>query len=87
MAICFIGNSIIDFISHVENEENIAHGTKGEMEIISSKKAKELINNLKNKSIIAGGSSNNSACGLSLLDENVRFIGISVEPGALRIDL
>ena len=24
MAICFIGNSIIDFISHVENEENIA---------------------------------------------------------------
>ena len=75
MAICFIGNSIIDFISHVENEENIAHGTKGEMEIISSEKAKELINNLKNKSIIAGGSSNNSACGLSLLDENVRFIG------------
>ena len=49
MAICFIGNSIIDFISHVENEENIAHGTKGEMEIISSKKAKELINNLKTK--------------------------------------
>ncbi|MDG2187122.1 MAG: adenosine kinase [Hyphomicrobiales bacterium] len=75
MTLCFIGNSIIDIIKPINSLEKIAGSVSGEMKVISSKEANNLIKSLKNVSVIAGGSANNSACGLSLLNEDVRFIG------------
>tara|TARA_B100001121_G_C18621055_1_gene589337 strand:+ start:140 stop:1138 length:999 start_codon:yes stop_codon:yes gene_type:complete len=75
MNVLFIGNAIIDVISHVDEMDQVDPNLIGKMQIVSHS---EIINKIKlipNKKILSGGSSNNSACGLSMLDEKVYFIG------------
>jgi len=48
---------------------------KGKMKIISLTDAEKLQLHVSDKNIIIGGSANNSACGLSIMDEEVCFIG------------
>ena len=71
----FIGNAIVDIISHINYEELLHPGDKGKMKIISLTDAEKLQLHLSDKNIIIGGSANNSACGLSIMDEDVCFIG------------
>ena len=71
----FIGNAIVDLISHINYEELLHPGDKGKMKIISLTDAEKLQLHLSDKNIIIGGSANNSACGLSIMDEDVCFIG------------
>jgi sugar/nucleoside kinase (ribokinase family) len=71
----FIGNAIVDLISHINYEKLLHPDDKGKMKIISLTDAEKLQLHVSDKNIIIGGSANNSACGLSIMDEEVCFIG------------
>ncbi len=71
----FIGNAIVDLISHINYEKLLYPDDKGKMKIISLTDAEKLQLHVSDKNIIIGGSANNSACGLSIMDEEVCFIG------------
>ena len=71
----FIGNAIVDLISHINYEKLLHPDDKGKMKIISFADAEKLQLHVSDKNIIIGGSANNSACGLSIMDEEVCFIG------------
>ncbi len=71
----FIGNAIVDVISHINYEKLLHPDDKGKMKIISLTDAAKLQLHVSDKNIIIGGSANNSACGLSIMDEEVCFIG------------
>jgi len=71
----FIGNAIVDLISHINYEKLLYPDDKGKMKIISLTDAEKLQLHVSDKNIIIGGSANNSACGLSIMDEDVCFIG------------
>ncbi len=71
----FIGNAIVDVISHINYEKLLHPDDKGKMKIISLSDAEKLQLHVSDKNIIIGGSANNSACGLSIMDEEVCFIG------------
>ncbi len=71
----FIGNAIVDLISHINYEKLLHPDDKGKMKIITLKDAERLQLQVSNKIIIIGGSANNSACGLSIMDEEVCFVG------------
>ena len=71
----FIGNAIVDLISHINYEKLLYPDDKGKMKIISLTDAEKLQLHASDKNIIIGGSANNSACGLSIMDEDVCFIG------------
>ena len=70
-----IGNAIVDLISHINYEKLLYPDDKGKMKIISLTDAEKLQLHVSDKNIIIGGSANNSACGLSIMDEEVCFIG------------
>ena len=71
----FIGNAIVDLISHINYGKLLYPDDKGKMKIISLTDAEKLQLHVSDKNIIIGGSANNSACGLSIMDEDVCFIG------------
>ena len=71
----FVGNAIVDLISHINYEKLLHPDDKGKMKIISFADAEKLQLHVSDKNIIIGGSANNSACGLSIMDEEVCFIG------------
>lgn len=71
----FIGNAIVDLISHINYEKLLHPDDKGKMKIITLKDAERLQLQVTDKNIIIGGSANNSACGLSFMDEEVCFVG------------
>ena len=75
MNVLFIGNAIIDVISHLDEIDQIDPNFIGKMQIVSQNEINDKIKLLSNKKIVPGGSANNSACGLSMLDEEVCFIG------------
>ena len=75
MNVLFIGNAIIDVISHLDEINQVDPNFIGKMQIVSQKEINDKIKLLSNKKIVPGGSANNSACGLSMLEEEVCFIG------------
>ena len=75
MNVLFIGNAIIDIISHVEEMGHIDPNLIGKMQIVSQNEINNNIKLISNKKILSGGSANNSACGLSMLEEDVCFVG------------
>ena len=75
MNVLFIGNAIIDVISHLDEIEQVDPNFIGKMQIVSQNEINYKIKLLSNKKIVPGGSANNSACGLSMLEEEVSFIG------------
>ena len=75
MNVLFIGNAIIDVISHTDGIDQVDPDFIGKMQIVSQNEINYKIKLLSNKKIVPGGSANNSACGLSMLDEEVCFIG------------
>ena len=75
MNVLFIGNAIIDVISHLDEIDQVDPNFIGKMQIVSQNEINYKIKLLSNKKIVPGGSANNSACGLSMLEEEVSFIG------------
>jgi len=75
MNVLFIGNAIIDVISHLDEIDQVDPNFIGKMQIVSQNEINNKIKLLSNKKIVPGGSANNSACGLSMLEEEVCFIG------------
>ena len=75
MNVLFIGNAIIDVISHLDEIDQVDPNFIGKMQIVSQKEINDKIKALSNKKIVPGGSANNSACGLAMLEEEVSFIG------------
>ena len=75
MNVLFIGNAIIDVISHTDEIDQVDPDFIGKMQIVSQNEINYKIKLLSNKKIVPGGSANNSACGLSMLEEEVSFIG------------
>ena len=75
MNVLFIGNAIIDVISHLDEIDQVDPNFIGKMQIVSQKEINDKIKALSNKKIVPGGSANNSACGLAMLEEEVCFIG------------
>lgn len=75
MNVLFIGNAIIDVISHLNKMDQVDPDLIGKMQIISHDEINDKIKLIPNKKILSGGSANNSACGLSMLEEEVCFIG------------
>jgi len=75
MSVLFIGNAIIDVISHLDEIDQIDPNFIGKMQIVSQNEINDKIKLVSNKKILPGGSANNSACGLSMLEEKVCFIG------------
>lgn len=71
----FIGNAIVDLISHINYDKLLHPDDKGKMKIITLTDANNLQLQASDQNIIIGGSANNSACGLSIMDEEVRFVG------------
>ena len=75
MNVIFIGNAIIDVISHLDKIDQVDPSFIGKMQIVSQNEINNRIKLVSNRKIIPGGSANNSACGLSMLEEEVCFIG------------
>ena len=75
MSVLFIGNAIIDVISRLDEIDQVDQNFIGKMQIVSQNEINDKIKLLSNKKIVPGGSANNSACGLSMLEEEVCFIG------------
>jgi len=71
----FIGNAIVDLISHINYDKLLHPDTKGKMKIITLTDANKLQLQVSEQNLIIGGSANNSACGLSIMDEEVCFVG------------
>ena len=74
--ITFLGNAIVDIIAttsdKILSELNIP---KGGMQLVDSKTADKLINNIKESTIVSGGSAANTAVGFSSFGGSVGFIG------------
>jgi sugar/nucleoside kinase (ribokinase family) len=74
--ITFLGNAIVDIIAttsdEILSELNIP---KGGMQLVDSKTADKLINNIKESTIVSGGSAANTAVGFSSFGGSVGFIG------------
>ncbi len=75
MNVLFIGNAIIDIISHVDEIDKINQDFIGKMQIVTPNEINDRLELISNKKILSGGSANNSACGLSVLNEKISFIG------------
>ena len=61
MNVLFIGNAIIDVISHLDEIDQVDPNFIGKMQIVSQKEINDKIKALSNKKIVPGGSANNSA--------------------------
>tara|TARA_Y100000590_G_scaffold452259_1_gene595054 strand:- start:36762 stop:37754 length:993 start_codon:yes stop_codon:yes gene_type:complete len=75
MTVFFIGNAILDVISKIDQSNKINPSHFGKMNLINHKEVAKQYNQLGEKKIIAGGSANNTAASLSMLGEEVGFIG------------
>ena len=74
--ITFLGNAVVDIIAKISatmlSELQIP---KGGMQLIDSETADKLINNIKEPTIVSGGSAANTAVGFSSFGGNACFIG------------
>ena len=75
MTVFFIGNAILDIISKIDQNNKINPNHLGKMNLINQTEANNKYKQLRKKKIIAGGSANHTAASLSMLGEEVGFIG------------
>ena len=74
--ICFIGNAIVDILSKITYEKlGKLHISKGSMQLVNEELADKILNNIKNPSIISGGSAANTAVGFQSFGGKSSFIG------------
>ena len=74
--ICFIGNAIVDILSKVSDETlNKLKILKGSMQLVDEETSDKILKNLKNPSIISGGSAANTAVGFKSFGGKCSFIG------------
>jgi sugar/nucleoside kinase (ribokinase family) len=74
--ITFLGNAIVDIIATTSDEMlNELNIPKGGMRLVDSKTADKLINNIKESTIVSGGSAANTAVGFSSFGGSACFIG------------
>ena len=74
--IAFVGNAIVDIISHTSDENlNKLQIQKGSMQLIDFEKSENLLKIIENTTIISGGSAANSAVGFSSFGGKSYFIG------------
>ena len=74
--ICFIGNAIVDILSKItfENLDKLDI-SKGSMQLVNEELTNKILNNIKNPSIISGGSAANTAVGFQSFGGKCSFIG------------
>jgi sugar/nucleoside kinase (ribokinase family) len=74
--ICFIGNAIVDILSKITYEKlGKLQISKGSMQLVNEELADKILNNIKNPSIISGGSAANTAVGFQSFGGKSSFIG------------
>ena len=74
--IVFLGNAIVDIIAKTSDEAlSELQIIKGGMKLVDSETADKLINNIKESTVISGGSAANTAVGFSSFGGNACFIG------------
>ncbi len=74
--ICFIGNAIVDILSKITFEKlDKLKIPKGSMQLVNEELADKILNNIKNPSIISGGSAANTAVGFQSFGGKCCFIG------------
>ena len=74
--ICFIGNAIVDILSKISDE--ILHKLKvpkGSMQLVDEELSDKILKNIKNPTIISGGSAANTAVGFRSFGGKCSFIG------------
>ena len=74
--ITFIGNAIVDIIAKTSDKLLMELKIpKGGMQLVDSETADKLINNIKESTVVSGGSAANTAVGFSSFGGNACFIG------------
>ena len=74
--ICFIGNAVIDILSKITYEKlDKLKISKGSMQLVNEELADKILHNIKNPSIISGGSAANTAVGFQSFGGKCSFIG------------
>ena len=74
--ITFLGNAVVDIIAKTSDEKlSELKIPKGGMQLVDSETADKLINNIKESTVISGGSAANTAVGFSSFGGNACFIG------------
>ena len=74
--ICFIGNAIVDILSRITFEKlDKLEIPRGSMQLVNEELTNKILNNVKNPSIISGGSAANTAVGFQSFGGKCSFIG------------
>ncbi len=74
--ICFIGNAIVDILSRISFEKlDKLEILRGSMQLVNEELTNKILNNIKNPSIISGGSAANTAVGFQSFGGKCSFIG------------
>jgi sugar/nucleoside kinase (ribokinase family) len=74
--ICFIGNAIVDILSKISDE--ILHKLevpKGSMQLVDEELSDKILKNIKNPTVISGGSAANTAVGFQSFGGKCSFMG------------